>query len=530
MRYLAGQFRVWTLAVSAALLPLRAAAQIVIDPFTHTSFNQARNDTIRSHRLLLVYLRGHPQEAADMGNLGTVTLPGDAFAAMDKRTWQNPTLSAWILQHATLVKVSIGEDPGQFEELARQFRTFGRSKADPAVYPHIGVYKDGELIAVIPGNGYEADNGWTLQRGSSVQGMAPIESWRMFPKPVGVLTELDHIIERISARDPVWAADHQRLNPPIEPPEWTLFHNSEDGNAPRVDDPPAGSDLIDRVDQARAAVQAGDLHAAAGLYTWIWERMDALDAVYRPARAAIIQPELAKLASQRPAMRARLTSMRSTIEERFLWWDGQTWLEYLLLNECLGDGAASAAAAARVVGDEDEDALATPDEHAVLDLVYSRTTWCGLAAPTAAQLNWLIAQPRAIAESPQDSDLAITRSRLFFDESCRVYAALLKAGRDDEATTIAMRLIGYAPQLSKRDEIEDKLYTMAGAERALVATALLAGEPRTEQTTWLTQAAAAGQKDPNLVKRLADALRAELNQPSPETKPTKGVPTPAKLR
>jgi len=485
-----------------------AWAQPTIDVFAPLDLPAAQKLANQQKRLLVVYLRGLPQPAFSKLGLGVVTKAGDAFEAMDARTWQNPTLAAWLAQHAVTIQIGLNENPQYFQSLARQFHDFGDTNADPTIYPHVGIYRDGVLVAVIPRAGYENERGWTDG------GMAPIEAWRMFPKPVGVLIELDNALNLARARDPVWAMDHERLNPPLPPPDWELFYNSAEPNAAAVGDLPAGSDLIARVDDARQASAAGDLHGAAGLYTWIWERMDALDPVYRPARAAVFTDEIIALTRQRPAMRERLKRMRSTIEDRYLWWDAQTWLEYILINDCLDDQAAVFATLGRIAGDVDEDALSTPEEQQIHDVLTSRT-WTGLTPPDAGHLAWLASQPALIRKLPKDSDLGILRSRLFFDDSCRCYAALLKAGRETEARTVASSLLASTSELVSRDEIETGLYDPAGARRALVATALLAGEVRPEHMNWLREASTLGQADANLARRVQRALSASSSGAPP---------------
>lgn len=78
------------IVVALLLLGSAARAQPDVGPvFSSLSLNDALTESIRTHKVLVVAVRGN----------------GPAHGLMEETTWKNPTLAAWIKWHAIAVRL-----------------------------------------------------------------------------------------------------------------------------------------------------------------------------------------------------------------------------------------------------------------------------------------------------------------------------------------------------------------------------------------------------------------------------------------
>jgi len=116
----------------------------------------------------------------------------------------------------------------------------------------------------------------------------------------------------------------------------TTLHNTDRQKVPAFD-PAPDSKPLDVLDQARAAIKAKKLEAAAGMYTWLWERGPSADASFEPALLSVVAPEMFLLAGASPAAKDRFIALRNLAGESLLTRDGVALHRYLILCRIVED-------------------------------------------------------------------------------------------------------------------------------------------------------------------------------------------------
>lgn len=477
--------RRWGIVAWVVALILGAGASARMEPpsvFTTLSLDEALRESIRTRRLVIVYLRG----------------TGAAFDKMDETTWRSPTLRAWMLWHGIAIKVDAIEDPKNFKALNQMVQRSMRPKDslgrptrinyNAQRKPMILVFRDGKLARTIPDFRFQGFLGEFDPILSSMGLGSPGPDMNTFyPKQFQILYQLDVYMDVLRSLEPAWFAMHEQMNPMPAPPEPPPpLHPVGDENAGAFLDPdpgPGGIDVLSVLMDARAHVDDQALHDATGRYTWLWERTDALDPALRTVRSTLVADEIAGLASRRQGSRARFTTLRDRALERQPWWTYEDMYEWMVLCRVVGDADAMMDHLLRnAVEDAEASFMSAPEKVAYELLTGPAGPFHTVTAGTL--LDWMQSQSRHLQDDAprqmipdQWADLQALRRRLFLDAACRAYAAFLRAGdeaRAEQAASLAVASLDDAP-----------------TRVALVATAIAAGHPRPRRHLMLLDEAAA---------------------------------------
>lgn len=460
-----------------------------VQPFSDLSLEEALHQSKRTKRLLIVYPRAHPRNA----NLKR------AFDLTDKELWTNPTVDAFIKWHAIAVKVDELENPRDFAMVWEQARQFYNT--NQLSIPVILVYRDGVLEWSIPNAHWQhfmVESNRTMPGKESLDGTFPGLDERAFdvdsmfhPKPVHFLYGLDFYLEKLRSTKAVWLMAHEAKNPMPAAPPVPAIHAINDDLAPAVDDPPPGECPLSRVMLARQLVKAGDLYQATGVYTWLYERLDAMDPALRPARLWLAQ-EMADLARKRTGSRDRFSQIRNSWGQRQPWNDYEQSLDWIILNAVVGEVEHTVDFFIMFTVDQQEQAMLPLGDRVAYDLLLARGAWTDPARLDGTELNWLARQSRRLnIPTPRGTtdeewqDVQRLRRLLFVAEACRVHAASLLDSRGGDAQRAADLLL---------DAYDD-----ADSRIALSATAIVAGVAGPMHARWLDQAAAMGKPRPAML-------------------------------
>jgi hypothetical protein len=235
--------------------------------------------------------------------------------------------------------------------------------------------------------------------------------------------------------------------------------------APSFDHAPY--DVIERLEQARAAVRDNDPRLATGLYTWVWERAETLDPAARAYRRTLLPDEILHLASQNKPTRERFGDIRDQLSRRLLYVGFGDLMVWFTLNEICGDPQENINYLDLYTNDRDEAAMMPRAHYAAYRLIAAREKFIDPwrvdeparrgsksampADPDGAALAHVRAvarrlnEPRKASITPEDFDtLQAFRRGYLIDESARLHTALLRAGRDPlarEAIDVALKAL-----------------------------------------------------------------------------------------
>ncbi len=419
--------------------------------------------------------------------------------AFDAKMWTNPTLALYIRQHAVIIRQPTGTK-------CKPVRVFVIK--DCLIRDDLVDFETCDTLARITVLDMDGPGLSGLERALpdiQVHGKTVPRPLSPLPGPAELLLKMDFALERLRAADPVWFELHERRNPPPPPPPpLPPLHLADDGLAEIIEDPPdAEVDVWDRLESARRAAGVGNLHAATGLYTWIWERADELDPAFAPARRSFLAGEIADLAARRDPCRERFALLRDDRARRLLWADYDDFHEWCVLAAISGHDDFILEWLGCFMGDPHEATMLPRADKAAYDLLLARERFTDpweLGDDPAGRVKRLAALLRARRPDTIPPDdwqrLQDFIAEHLFHEACRLHAACLRAGRDDLAQAIAATL------LAARDTPQ--------ARYALVTTALVAGVPHPMHTPILDEAdAAATTPRPDLRQRLTRALNGE---------------------
>lgn len=313
------------------------------------------------------------------------------------------------------------------------------------------------------------------------------------PGPIRVLFQTDFALERIRARDPIWAELHDRANPPPQaPPEPEPLSGTQDEFGPMVRDPRPDESIgvLDRLAEARAAMKSGDLYRATGLYTWLWERGSEFDPAFRGARLSAVAQDIAALIALRPGARERFEKIRNIRTERMPWADHGRMHEWFVLNAATGHASDSVEYLDYFVNDLDEGTLAPPADTMAYGMLARRDNYAAAwqlppAGVSPVSRVSAIAQrlkPKLTSAVPEEArrEYEEFARQYLLDEGSRLYVACLVKGDETGAQEIARTMLG-----ARND----------AATRLTLITTALSAEPaqvRPAMTVWLNEAEASG--------------------------------------
>jgi hypothetical protein len=323
----------------------------------------------------------------------------------------------------------------------------------------------------------------------------------------------------LAARDPDWANKQSREALPVPA---KLADAPADGLKPFAELPlPSvadaqgtirGDDALARFIQFRAALASGDAATATTLATWLWEtganRDPAVGVAVRTLLPGLVRELVRDSASPGPSaaapspVRARLAALAGRHAQHWPELPAEDlfaeltlaravepagrWLIALdLIDSILADGAAATELApADRANFELMLPRLTPGDPLVLPSSGSRPVQYlkrGIAALDAPRL-------KGVPETQWQRGVAFRRW-LMIHECARVHAALLAAGRDDEAREVRPLLASIRP------------LPEPSADVILATTALLAGVPRPMHAEWL------GSEAPRLKGLIEQAIK-----------------------
>ena len=329
---------------------------------------------------------------------------------------------------------------------------------------------------------------------------------QFIPGPVRILYQTDFALDRIKARDPVWAGLHDLANPaPQPPPEPEPFSNTKDDLAPIVWDPRPEEHIgaLDRLQQARNLVKSGDLYQATGIYSWLWERAADTDPSFRPAKLSAVAQDISALIATRPGARERFEKIRAARTDRVLWAEFGQMHDWFVLNFATNNAEETVEYLDYFVNDTDESAMLPPADALAFKLLARRDNFAnawerplpartragapppnGAGETALARVNSIVQRlnpkfPSSITDSARDEYRAFARQFLL-DEGARLYVASLINADELAAHQIALAILA-----ARNDPI---------TRLSLITTALAADPPQARpiHLTWLDESEAAG--------------------------------------
>lgn len=431
--------RVGMLCVLLAGL-LHGAVASAQEAFTSASFDVAKDAALADGKYLLV------NASADWCS---------PCRRMDATTWVDEAVRGWIAENAIAVKI----DTDEHKDLAVQLGV--------SALPTVIVFRDDSEFDRVVG----------------------------YRDPEALLSWLDGVRRGEREIDRLRAAAGDRMD--------------AEGNV----------DVRARLNFARELARSPTgFEEATEEFVWLWDNM--LD--YAPSmvgvRLSFMVADMGGLASRYEPAREAFTALRDRYDP-IAGSDRGILIDWIKLNEVIGDEDATLAWFDRFKEREEGPEMFALVDRELYRLLSSRERWAEIALiyPSQGRLisvlerdqNSMERQVEMLASRPAPSlpddmpeeekaRLAQMRAeaplRSFRDKTSHIYAALLAAGREEDAEEVAMLLLGGQDT--------------AVARTALVEVALEAGEPRPHHLRWLEEAEESGGEEIlELRGRLESALR-----------------------
>lgn len=436
-----------------------AGAQLPADPpFFAGTLEEALEKSKREQKVLVVYMHGPHRHAED------------AFEKVGSHTLMNRSLQQWLQWHAVLVEVHYEENPALYQRIESSVGTRNTHVAQQFSMrrdPYFVVFRRGKMEDVFP-RPYLAPWGAQLRDQSNpmdnprdplrgryhkVPGLTIVQkghelSDENYIKPLELLLNLSVYLDRVSAKDPTWGELHALRNPsPAPPPQADLAGKSDENGAawPPEDSSPT---IWETLEHARTALAERNGYEATGPYTWLWERMSDGRPWLEPLRRTIVASEMRDAARMRKGTLDRFTQIRDNAAARYAWAEFVERWDWMILNEIVGDPMAGLLEMDLSLNDPDEGSLATRSERTGLALLAARPEWLDVWKVTVADVERLDALRSGLRQHPPanvaDEEWAHVldlRRAMLLTESCRVYAAFLRQGRDADAMKAARPLL-----------------------------------------------------------------------------------------
>jgi hypothetical protein len=463
-------------AIVAALFISALAAAQPVPPvaFTTLSLEEALEESIRTHRILVVY------PSRDKG----------PWRKMNETTWKNPTLAAWVQWHGIAVRVDELEDPQGYAKLRSILARAGKAGNAMEEFPHVFYFRAGKFAAVYPDPNFKS---YLYEEGMFGKPDPNV----FYPKAVQLLFHADLLMDKLQSKEPAWSMMHEHKNPMPEAPPYEPLWNVTDDNAAAMADPAPGEDLFSILDLGRMRAKAGEYYDATGPYTWLYERGHELEPGFRAARRFLLA-EMAEIASKREGSRKRFLDVRGRGERRQPWWNYEELMEWMALSAAIGQTDEAIEYLAAFTIDDQEATMIPPADRTAysilgkLDLASDPRTIDKDALEvlrTRAARAGPAARPAGNITDEEWARVHRLRVRLLIDEGSRLHAAYLLKGDTDSAAKAAEIVLGT------RNDAHSRV--------SLVMAAVVAGAPaQPSHREWLTQAAAMGGGSPALERRL----------------------------
>jgi hypothetical protein len=345
------------------------------DPYFRGTLAAAHRAAKSQHRMLIIFMHDDRGEEP-----------------MLKNAWPSPYLATWIQWHAILFPVRWADALPELRNLAEKVEIpYGKPVSfifvdgkSRAMWWHTDPETIAGVVQKFRDKGFFRGARKGLLYDPSVPGL---EDGTRFVSlnALGPLFNGQLALEAMKSADPVWLAMHYRKNPgPDEPPRPDFFHKQDDGLAAAFLGPVPGLSgatqpgvkvpaALSVVREARELVRAGDLFAAAGRYTWLWEVGLTGDAVLEPLRLTLLASEMQEVARRRPGTRERFRAMRDGLTPRVLWFDPGELDEWFRLNAIIDDEAMTGEHVGMFLADEREAGMMPQAEQAGLRSMLARS-------------------------------------------------------------------------------------------------------------------------------------------------------------
>ncbi len=362
---------------------------------------------------------------------------------MESTTWRDERVVKWLTAHAVVLAVDVDQEAALAKELAVD------------AMPTVIAFKEGK----------EFDR---------VVGYKPAEVF---------LAWLDGIARGETSLDAVRARARPR-----------------DGADGRVD-------VRARLDLAKGLASAGKPDEATDEYVWLWQNMLKHDQAYYGVRLSFMANDMTLLAARHAGARERFAELRDELgvamENDKV--HREDLVDWVTLNRVLGDAKTTLAWFDRVKEHPRWQPLLKYVERQLQELLIGEGRWADAGLLSSDPIGEIERHHAILAQMPkhdfpEDLPEEARKSaeeaprRLLQGKAGTLYAALLAAGREDDAERLA----------SRAQEMDRSPAMVA----ALVSTALTADQPREQQLSWIDRAA---KEDVGLTS-LRDKVQAALKR------------------
>ncbi len=299
---------------------------------------------------------------------------------MDRTTWVDPEVVAWLTEHTTAVQVDVDED----EAASKRFAI----RAMPTV------------IAIVDGKEFERTVG--------------------FMDGESLLNWLQGVQRGERRIDRLIAQHGERVD--------------ENGQV----------DTQSRYQLAQQLADSGEHEKATAEYLWLWQHMVEFDPSMVGVRSSFMASDIEELAAVYEPARTAFAKLRDDTEKRLeakpSWGDLGDWLD---LNKMIGDDEKTLEWFDRIKLDPDKLRAAGHFAYKFEDLLVEHARWADLGRilqdpvqSVRQKASWFqISQQRNGNQEP--SEYTDGETHYFIESSAQTYAACLAADRDEEAQAIA---------------------------------------------------------------------------------------------
>jgi len=240
---------------------------------------------------------------------------------------------------------------------------------------------------------------------------------------------------------------------PAELIEWLEGVLREERNADRIraqvtstEAQTGKKDIRGRLDLASALLLSGELSAATQEYCWLWNHMLEHDEAFIGVRLSFMTFDMTALAESFQPAREAFTALREQTAVRLSSAAPRATdrVDWIVLNRVLDDNDRTLVWFEQARTDPSALRLSAAAVHELEELLLSRRRWSDVAifypdpiASLQEQAGMLTMDVPNIPDLPEQPDFHAIHLRMFSDFTARLYAALLAAGRDDEARSVA---------------------------------------------------------------------------------------------
>jgi len=276
---------------------------------------------------------------------------------------------------------------------------------------------------------------------------------------------------------------------------WLRGLESGKGSAstPRERAAPAGGrggkvDVQARLEEARSQVASRKDAEAIESYVWLWKNMTTHEPSMAGVRGSFMAGDMKRLAARSPAARTKFTALRDEAHAAV----GETRInadaldDWLVLNDVIGDEAATLIWLDRVKGDAKWKPLLDRESFRLKELLVSKERWSDFGAMVGDPMRELrqvhqishAGRPAAANDRDERRDRVLDEVAVagWRRSAGTLYASLLAADRSEQAQAVAIEAMSLDAE--------------PGMVGALVEWALKAEVPRAAQSAWLDGAIA----------------------------------------